>query len=663
MLRINKKIYYPILFGCFLASCRQPEKQVEALKPAATTEKKVAAHPMDALTFNELQMVKEILTKNKKVDTLTRFPEILLLEPEKATVLAWKAGMPMPRQAQVVIKQNSAIFEAIVDLTAQNITSWQKMEGVQPSIMLEEWAAAGEIAKKDPRWQAAMQKRGYKNFDKLVAAPLTAGYFADPTEAGRRLLRVPFYDTEGVTRNVWGKPIEGVVAVVDLNKQEVVKLIDSGIIPVSKGNHDYDEKTIASKRSPQKKIENTAPNGYNFKKEGSFYLWDKWKFHFRVDKRFGPVVSMVSYDGHQVAHQLSANEMFVPYMDADENWSFRTYMDIGEYGFGVLASGLVRGVDVPKEALLLDAALSDDKGNPTVSKEIAGIFERNTTRPLWRHAEIINQTHESRSETELIVRMIPVVGNYDYVIDFVFSPKGELRIEVGATGMDAIKGVQATDMSSNTALADTKVGRLVAPNLVGVYHDHFLSFRLDLDIDGTENAFTSDRLVPVKYPNNRRKSGWELVSHPLLTENAIEKNAQGHEEYWRVFNPNSKNKYGQVKGFYIMGDSHTSSLSDDDFPSIRASWTKKPLWVTPYNKDNLYPSGKYPNQSNGSEGIQTWIKQKRSIDNKDLVVWKTLGFHHVTSPEDWPVLPTVWHTITLKPSQFFDSNPAMDVLK
>ncbi|MEO0041031.1 MAG: hypothetical protein RL329_479, partial [Bacteroidota bacterium] len=650
----------PLCLGCIWVSCRQPAKPSEA-STGAKTEQAIVAHPMDALTASELKTAKDILIKAQKVDSLTRFPDIKLLEPEKATVLTWKTGMPIPRQAQVIVKQGTAIFEAVLDLTGQKLVSWQKIEGVQPSIMLEEWAAAGEIAKKDPRWQAAMQKRGYKTFEKLLPAPLTAGYFADTMEAGKRLLRIPFFDNENVTRNVWGKPIEGVVAVVDLNAQKVIKLIDSGIIPVSKGNHDYDEKTIASKRLAPKKVENTAPNGYNFKKEAGFYLWDKWKFHFRVDRRFGPVVSMVSYDGHAVAHQLSANEMFVPYMDADENWSFRSYMDIGEYGFGLLASRLKLGLDLPKEAFLLDATLSDDKGNPSVSKEIAGIFERNTTRPLWRHAEFMNETHESRVETELVVRMIPVVGNYDYVMDFVFSPKGELRIEVGATGMDAVKGVKATDMTSNTALAETKVGRLVAPNLVGVYHDHFLSFRLDLDIDGTENAFTADRLVPVRYPNNRRKSGWELVSHPMLTEGAVEKNAQGHEEYWRVFNPNAKNKLGQVKGFYIMGDNHTSNLSADDFPTIRASWTTKPLWVTPYNKDNLYPSGKYPNQSNGADGIQTWLKQKRSIDNKDVVVWKTLGFHHLTSPEDWPVLPTVWHTITLKPCQFFDANPAMDV--
>jgi primary-amine oxidase len=38
-----------------------------------------------------------------------------------------------------------------------------------------------------------------------------------------------------------------------------------------------------------------------------------------------------------------------------------------------------------------------------------------------------------------------------------------------------------------------------------------------------------------------------------------------------------------------------------------------------------------------------------------------MGFHHVTRPEDWPVLPTVRHGVALRPHGFFDRNPAMDV--
>ena len=35
----------------------------------------------------------------------------------------------------------------------------------------------------------------------------------------------------------------------------------------------------------------------------------------------------------------------------------------------------------------------------------------------------------------------------------------------------------------------TLYGNLIAPNLIGVNHDHFFSFRLDVDVDGVENSF------------------------------------------------------------------------------------------------------------------------------------------------------------------------------
>ena len=45
----------------------------------------------------------------------------------------------------------------------------------------------------------------------------------------------------------------------------------------------------------------------------------------------------------------------------------------------------------------------------------------------------------------------------------------------------------------------------------------------------------------------------------------------------------------------------------------------------------------------------------------DVVLWYTFGHTHIPRPEDYPVMPTAYIGFTLKPSGFFDANPANDV--
>ena len=190
--------------------------------------------------------------------------------------------------------------------------------------------------------------------------------------------------------------------------------------------------------------------------------------------------------------------MFVPYMDADYGWQSRTYFDTGEYGAGVLATPLVAGVDCPTTASFLPAVFGDDKGEPFTTPDALCIFERSTGDPIWRHSEVLNKTYEGRSNVELVVRMASTIGNYDYLFDWVFSDAAEIEARVGATGIDALKGVPSKLMTDATAAADTAYGTLVAPNLVAVNHDHYFNFRLDLDVDGPGNSFNHDVYRPVQ---------------------------------------------------------------------------------------------------------------------------------------------------------------------
>ena len=73
------------------------------------------------------------------------------------------------------------------------------------------------------------------------------------------------------------------------------------------------------------------------------------------------------------------------------------------------------------------------------------------------------------------------------------------------------------------------------------------------------------------------------------------------------------------------------------------------------------PGGRLPEQHPGDAGLPAWTKADRPIENTDVVLWYTVGSHHVTRPEDWPVMPVERAGFMLKPVGFFDQNPALDV--
>jgi primary-amine oxidase len=195
-----------------------------------------------------------------------------------------------------------------------------------------------------------------------------------------------------------------------------------------------------------------------------------------------------------------------------------------------------------------------------------------------------------------------------------------------------------------------------------VDHDHFLSFRLDVDIDGQRNTLVRQRLVPQRLPAGARRSLWRVVDEPVAVESAIHSEMRGGDELWRIENPNRTNALGQHPAYELRpGHNATSMLAADDYPQRRAAFSAAPLWITAYHPNELYAAGAYPNQSHGGEGLPAYVARHRAVANADIVLWYTMGFHHVPRPEDWPTMPTVWHSVSLVPDGFFDANPSRDV--
>jgi primary-amine oxidase len=626
-----------------------------------------SAHPLDALSAEEIATTVAALREAGDADSATRFALIGLDEPDKAAVLAWRPGQPFARKAFVIARRDRTVYEGTVDLTARRVESWEAKANAQTAATgREEWTKAKAITIADPGWQAAMRQRGYDTIapEKLYCAPFPAGYLGDPAEAGRRLLRVSCFDTSTRSNNIWGRPIEGLHTVVDLDEAKVLRLVDTGPVPLSRETHSF-EGTQSGLARPLADALTRSGMVLDGDATGRLVQWKNWSFHYRMDRRAGLIVSLVRYrDGDRdrlVLYRGSIAELFVPYMDPDPNWAFRTWLDVGENDFGFMASELRSGIDCPADAAFLDALLSDSRGEPLHGASVACLFARDAGAPLWRHAEGINRSYAGRPAVELVLRTIESVGNYDYVIDWVLTEAGVIRIDVGATGIDEVKGVAARNMTDPSAAKETVSGMLVAPNLAAINHDHFLSFRLDVDIDGIANTLLRQKLVPQPAAGDTgRRSLWTVTEQAVGAEGPVAVGEHGGAEVWRIVNPNLRNQLGQPPGYELRpGHSATSLLAPDDWPQRRAAFSAAPLWVTAYDPRELYAAGLYPNQSRGGDGLPAYVARRRPVDNADIVLWVTLGFHHLPRPEDWPVLPTMWHSVALVPYGFFDHNPSV----
>ena len=161
------------------------------------------------------------------------------------------------------------------------------------------------------------------------------------------------------------------------------------------------------------------------------------------------VISTVRYrDGTRnrpVLYESSLSEIFVPYMDPSFAWHSRNFIDAGEFAAGGLTKPLLPGRDCPDHAVYFDHVVAGDDGRPSDRSNMICVFERVAGDVSWRH---VGTPAASRPKRDLVVRMAAVLGNYDYLFDWVFEQNGSIRIGVGATGIAEVKTAIESDATS-----------------------------------------------------------------------------------------------------------------------------------------------------------------------------------------------------------------------
>jgi primary-amine oxidase len=636
-------------------------------------------HPLDALTADEYWTIYRALRDAGHVKEQTVFTSVLLHEPPKQEVLKWKAGDPMPRKADVVLFDGGKSYAAVVDVAQHKVDTYSELKDAQAPLTDDErHAVEGEI-KKDQRIIDALRKRGITDMKVVTCYVVPAGYVALPEQEGnRRIGWGSCIDREGAT-GTWDREIGGIFFTVDINAKKIVRFSDYGAVPMPapSNNYDADGGPIPAGRHP---IVVSQPTGPSFTEKDGEWSWDKWKFRFRLDPRVGAVVQLASIEDagkmRSVMYEGSLSELYVPYMDPEETWNSHVFIDAGEYftydGIGTIKP-LLAGVDCPTYASFFSATFYTTGGDPVIRPLMACMFERTNGDPAWRHGD--QPGVFGRPSRELVLRTVAVVGNYDYLLDWRFQQDGSIHVGVGATGVLEVKAVKEKDVAGSVSedlmVKDEKgqpleFGQLVAPNVDGVDHDHFFCYRLDLDVDGTENSFMADKLVRYQLPKDNpspRRVIWAMQPTMVAREGeSVQDMSLQHPAMWRFVNRTARDPYGYPTGFEIMpGVTAASLLPDTEWPQKRAGFSSHQLWVTPYDPAEFFASGTYLLGSKGTDGLPEWVKKNRSIENTDIVAWYTVGFHHVPRPEDWPQMPVMWHDFTIRPFHFFGKNPGMDL--
>jgi primary-amine oxidase len=622
----------------------------------------VVHHPLDALTTSEYWTVHDVLQSSGRWNDKMLVASLLLHEPAKGEVLAWRSGAPIPREADVILEASGKTIEARVDIAARKLEFWKEVDGVQAPITQTELDTMNEVVKRDPRVIAALRARGMTNLASVRCEPIPLTFKVFPEQSGHRIGYGDCMDSHGAY-HAWGRSIEGLYFMADMTEQKILKVIDRGAVPFPKGDINFEE-AEAEGRDGTTPLVVTQPLGPGYKIHDGEVLWQNWRFRFRLDPRVGPVINIVRYqDGgklRSVMYEGSLSEMYVPYMDPDPGWNSRTFLDAGEFMLGGLIKPVGRD-DCPAHAQYFTGIVPSDQGVPVLKPQLACLFEHATDGPAWRHME--GELISGRPARELVLRTAAVAGNYDYLLDWIFQQDGTIRVAVGATGIVETKGVKeaAAERLMGEGPSKLEHGTLVAPNLLAANHDHYFSYRLDLDVDGPNNSFMVDRLVPEQISGEARKSIWASQTSVAKTEkDAIQDIDLRHPAMWHFMSTSHRGVLGYLSSYEIMpGPTAVSSVSPDDPAQKEGAFSEHQMWVTPYSADELYAAGVYVTRDKELDGLPLWTRANRPLENTDIVGWYTLGFHHVVRLEDWPVMPTLWHDFLIRPANFFDRNPVL----
>ncbi|TFB67034.1 primary-amine oxidase [Cryobacterium sp. Hz7] len=623
-------------------------------------------HPLDPLSAAEFTSAVAILARERGVADGWRFTSIELVEPPRSAVAEFTATSAVPdRRARLVVlhRAENTTWVGVVSLTTDALLEWETVPGMQANFTVDEWEEADAALRAHPDVIATLARRGITDLDLVFIDTWTYGDAVIPDRyRGRRLGWSDVWVRASTDANPYAGPVSGLHFVLDVNTMELLEVEDSFTVEPPAGMGEYVPHLVPrrirdrSPRPPLTPLDIGQPDGPSFTLDGNLIEWQNWSLRVGFNYREGMTLHTVGYrDGGRVrpiANRLSFAEMVVPYRDPSVDHFRRTAFDIGEWGLGFMTTSLELGCDCLGEIRYLDAVLHNSKGEPYSIPNAFCIHEEDNA-VLWKHVDH-NGSAEVRRMRRLVVSFHVTVANYEYLVYWRFYQDGNMECEVRATGIMVVTHLDEGQPHPNGTLVDT---RTYAP-----FHQHFIVARMDLDVDGRENTVfrTETQAEPISAANPLGLAITQLNT-PIETEGFDDYNWDT-QRAWKVVNENSLNGLGTPMSYKLVPGGAIPSFFDQAAPALqRAQVIGHTVWVTPNDESERWPCGEFVNQSAVDHGLPEWIQARRPVRNADIVLWYVFGIHHITRPEEWPIMPVDTVSFWLKPVGFFDRNPSLDV--
>ncbi|CAM6082779.1 unnamed protein product [Calypogeia fissa] len=669
-----------------------------------------SVHPLDPLNPTEIAVaittVRAAGATPEERDGM-RFFEVVLQEPDKSVIALadsfffppyqptfmypkGKGGaiIPLqlpPRQARLIVynKNTNETIVWFVELTEVHaaargghhrgkVISREVVPDVQPPMDAEEYADCEAAVKSYPPFVEAMRKRGIEDMDLVMVDPWCVGYYGEEDAPNRRLARPLIFCrtlSDCPMENGYARPVDGIYVLVDMRNMKVLEFEDRNFVPLPSPDPLRNYTRAATRggvdRLDIKPLVITQPDGPSFRVNGYAVEWQKWSFRVGFTPREGLVIHTVAYhDGSRgrrsVAHRLSFVEMVVPYGDPHDPHYRKNAFDAGEDGLGKNAHSLTKGCDCLGYINYFDAHFTNFHGGVETIENCVCMHEEDHG-VLWKHMDWRSGLTEVRRSRRLTLSFFCTVANYEYGFFWHFYQDGKIEAEVKLTGILSLGALKPGEFR--------KYGTVIAPGLYAPVHQHFFVARMDMAIDSKPGEATNQVVeVNVKVenpgPDNPHSNAFFAEEALLRSEAEAQRDCNAlSARHWIVRNTRMVNRTGQLAGYKLVPGSNCLPFAGPDAKFLRrAAFLMHNLWVTPFDKNERFPGGEFPNQNpRVGEGLPTWVKQDRKLEEADLVLWYVFGVTHIPRLEDWPVMPVEHIGFTLQPHGFFNCSPAIDL--